>query len=110
MYEEEEYEEPKEIKSMAGLLRIPAPKKKSGIHSEYHELAEICYKQFGETAKKGKGSFAFYLGFIKRLGLQSTYRILSELKENGKSNAGKLFWWKLSQELKARKARATAPK
>jgi len=109
MYEEE-YEEPKEIKPLADFLRIPIPKKKSSIHSEYHELAEICYKQFGETAKKGKGSFPFYLGFIQRLGLQSTYRILAELKECGNSHAGKLFWWKLSQELKARKARAIAPK
>jgi len=103
--EYEDYEPPREIKPLGDLLRIPTAKKKSSIHSEFHELAEKCYKQFGETAKKGKGSFPFYLGFIKRLGLQSTYRILAELRESGKEGAVKLFWWKVSQELKVRKVR-----
>ena len=77
-------------------------KERTFIHSEMHELAEKCYKQFGETAKKGKGSFPFYLGFIKRLGLQTTYRILAELRADGKSNAGRLFWYKVKLEFQAR--------
>jgi hypothetical protein len=99
----EEFDEnPREVVSLADRLRIPVSKKNSSIHSEIHDLADKCYKNFGETAKKGKGSFGFYLGFIKRLGVQSTYRIIAELRADGKEHAGKLFWYKVKKEFEAR--------
>ena len=83
-------------------LRVPISKKKTSIHSEIHELVDNCRKSFGETATKGKGSFGFYLGFFNRLGAQTVYRILAELRADGKSGAGKLFWWKVKKEFEAR--------
>ncbi len=92
-----------EMESISSKIRIPTIEKKKGIHSEYHELAYKCRKQFNETAKKGKGSFTFYLGFIRKLGLTTTYKILAEMKETGNEDAGKLFWWKVKKEFERRK-------
>jgi len=81
----------------------PLPKTNVHLHSEMHELVDQVRIQFGETAKKGPGSFGFYLGFFKRLGLPTVRRILGELKESGNETQGKLFWFKVKEELKKRK-------
>jgi len=81
----------------------PLPKRNAHLHSELHELVDIVRLQFGETAKKGPGSFGFYLGFFKRLGLPTVRRILAEMKESGNGTEGKLFWFKVKEELEKRK-------
>ncbi len=81
----------------------PLPKRDPHLHSELHLLVDKTRTQFGETAKKGKGSFGFYLAFFKRLGLLATYRILAELKQEGNETQGKLFWFKAKQELEKKK-------
>lgn len=84
------------------ILKSP-PKPDSHLHSELHLLVDNVRTQFGETAKKGKGSFGFYLAFFKRLGLPAVYRILAELKLEGNETQGKLFWFKAKQELEKKK-------
>ena len=69
------------------------------LHSEIHLLVEEARALFGETALKGKGSFAFYLGFFKRLGIERVRRLLGEIKESRANDPKKLFWWKVKQEL-----------
>jgi len=81
-----------------------------GIHSELHNFIYETRKEYGETAKKGKGSFGFYLGFIKRLGLQEAYRIRAEVKQSNAKDHKKLFWWKVGQELRRKKSKSSAVK
>ena len=79
-------------------LEIPeAPLK--GLHSELHLLVSDLRKEYNETATKGPGSFGFYLGCIKRLGVQTAYRFHSEIKDSGAKTPGKLFWWKFNRLL-----------
>lgn len=77
------------------------------IHSEIHHLVEQVRKDFNETSKKGVGSFGFYLGFFNRVGKDTIYRILSEMKQSGTSGQKKLFWWLIKKELTERKNRLT---
>ena len=77
--------------------RMP-PKANTHLHSELHALVEEARALFGETAVKGKGSFAFYLGFFKRLGKDKVYRLLSEVKDSNATSKVKLFWYKVKQE------------
>lgn len=70
------------------------------LHSELHALVDEARALFGETATKGKGSFAFYLGFFKRLGKDRVYQILSEVKDSKTNTPGKLFWWKVKEVMK----------
>lgn len=75
------------------------------LHSELHALVDEARALFGETATKGKGSFAFYLGFFKRLGKDKVYQLLSEIKDaKDITTPGKLFWWKVKEELKKPRA------
>jgi len=69
------------------------------LHSELHLLVDEARTHFKETAKKGPGSFGFYLGFFKRLGINKIKQILGEMKESKDPNSAKLFWWKIKQEL-----------
>lgn len=69
------------------------------LHSELHLLVDETRILFKETAKKGKGSFGFYLGFFKRVGITKVRQILAEIKESKDPNSVKLFWWKIKQEL-----------
>lgn len=71
------------------------------LHSELHALVDEVRISFGETAKKGPGSFGFYLGFFKRLGIRKVRQILAEMKESKVSDSAKLFWWKVKQEFKS---------
>ncbi|MFH1088279.1 MAG: hypothetical protein V1719_00345 [Patescibacteria group bacterium] len=70
------------------------------LHSDLHLLVDEARTLFGETAKKGPGSFGFYLGFFKRLGVTKVRQLLAEIKESRIDNPGKLFWWKVKQELR----------
>lgn len=72
-----------------------APK---GIHSELHEFIAKARKEFGETATKGKGSFSFYLGILKRVPLQLCYQWLGDCRTcKTKESACKRFWWHYKQ-------------
>jgi len=68
------------------------------LHSDLHLLVEEVRHKFGETATKGVGSFSFYLGFFKRLGVQKVRRILAEVEQAKVDHPEKLFWWKIKQE------------
>ncbi len=70
------------------------------LHSELHLLVDEVRQRFGETATKGVGSFSFYLGFFKRLGVAKVRRILAEVIQAEVDHPEKLFWWKVKQELK----------
>ena len=70
------------------------------LHSELHLLVDEVRTLFGEKASKGKGSFSFYLGFFKRLGVGRVRRILGEVKESKVDEPVKLFWWKVKEEFK----------
>lgn len=82
---------------------MPTKKEAKGIHSALHQFVAELRKDFGETAVKGVGSFSYYLGFIKRLGLQEAYRIRAEIKQSAAHTPKKLFWWHVGQELKKRR-------
>ncbi|HCL47647.1 TPA: hypothetical protein DHW58_01505 [Patescibacteria group bacterium] len=70
------------------------------LHSELHTLVDEARTRFGETATKGKGSFAFYLGFFKRLGVQKVRQLLGEVVESDASDPKRLFWYKVAKESK----------
>ncbi len=90
-------------KSLVSSFRMPVKQEAKGIHSALHQFVAELRKEFGETATKGVGSFSYYLGFIKRLGLSEAYRIRAEIKQSEAHTPKKLFWWKVGQELKKRK-------
>lgn len=84
----------------ANLAKLPQRKRNPHLHSELHLLVDEARTLFGETARKGPGSFSFYLGFFKRLGVKRVRQILAEAKDSLIDNPGKLFWWKVKQEFK----------
>jgi len=73
-------------------------KRNPHLHSDLHLLVDEVRQKFGETALKSKGSFSFYLGFFKRLGVQKVRRILAEVEQSDANDPKKLFWWKVKQE------------
>ncbi|MEA2112419.1 MAG: hypothetical protein U9P50_00390 [Patescibacteria group bacterium] len=89
------------IKNISDLLPVRTQEKTS-LHSEKHYLANEIRSYFSETAKKGKGSFSFYLGFFKRIPEATIYQYWAEVKESRKSikDQQKLFWWKIGQHSK----------
>ncbi|MBU4536491.1 hypothetical protein KJ603_00440 [Patescibacteria group bacterium] len=93
------------IQSIESLLTPQNNDKKSSLHSEKHYLVAEIREYFGETAKKGKGSFSFYLGFFKRIPESTIYQYWSEVKESRKPIKAqqKIFWWKIGQLLKSKK-------
>lgn len=74
-----------------------------GIHSGLHAFIDEIRKEYGETATKGKGSFGFYLGMLKRFDLGELYRIRAEIQQSGAHTPKKLFWWKIGQEMKRKR-------
>ena len=86
------------IKSVLEKERI----RKKSLHSEIHYLVDEIRDYFGETAKKGKGSFGFYLGFFNRIPKHLIYQYWSEVKGSKKSikSQQKIFWWKIGKYLK----------
>jgi len=69
------------------------------IHSQLHYLIDEMRQHFNETARKGKGSFGFYLGILKRVPIQKLYEFFSLSKQPEVKNSKKLFWWLVKQEL-----------
>ena len=94
-------ENKKGIKSIASVLQEKTATKTT-LHTEKHYLVNEIRNYFGETAKKGKGSFGFYLGFFNRVPLNIIYQYWAEVKESRKpiKNQQKIFWWKIGQYLK----------
>ena len=91
-------------KVMAGIARPSYPQKPAkGMHSELHLLVDNLRKQFGETAKSGRGSFGFYLGHLKRIGFQEAYTLWREVAQAKCNNPGRLFWWKYKQLVESKK-------
>lgn len=89
---------------MEGFLERHKPRK--GIHSEKHELVDEIRTFFGETAKKGKGSFGFYLGFFNRLPLGTIRMFYGEVKQSrdlDQEGMKKVFWWKVGKYLRNKK-------
>lgn len=78
--------------------------KKTSLYSEKHYLADEIRDYFGETAKKGVGSFGFYLGFFGKIPKAIVYQYWSEVKQSNKSlkDQQKIFWWKVGQYLKTK--------
>lgn len=85
----------------AALARAQAPKKRKGIHSELHEVVATLRQEFGETAKKGKGSFGFYLRLLKSVPISTLHIWLANVKDSPNLDTplarGKVFWWKYKQ-------------
>lgn len=86
----------------------PAKKERNSIHSELHELVAVLRKDFGEEAEKGKGSFSFYLGLLKKIPVTTIYMWHAEIKQSPNLTTPlsrcKIFWWKYSQFKKKSKA------
>lgn len=80
------------------LKKIKPKERNPHLHSELHALVDEVRNLFGETATKGKGSFSFYLGFFKRLGVEKVRRILAEMEESGAKDEKRLFWYKVKHE------------
>ena len=78
-------------------------KPKRGIHSQLHQLIDELRTDYHETAKKGVGSFSYYLGYLKRVGFQEAYRIRAEVRQSKTNTPKKLFWWRVGQLLKEKK-------
>ncbi len=97
----EKLEKPKEIQTIEAILSVPKNKKTS-LYSEKHYLVDEIRNYFGETSKKGIGSFSFYLGFFKKIPKSTIYQYWSEVKESRKptKDQQKLFWWKIGQYIK----------
>jgi len=93
-----------EIKTIGSLL-TQSKLKKAKLHSEKHYLVDETRNYFGETSKKGIGSFSFYLGFFKNIPEKIIYQFWSEVKQSNKSikDQQKLFWWKVGQYIKNNK-------
>lgn len=92
------------VKTIGSFLSKPKQEKKS-LHSEKHYLVDEIRNYFGETSKKGKGSFSFYLGFFRNIPEKTIYQFWSEVKQSNKSliDQQKLFWWKIGQYRKENK-------
>jgi len=80
------------------LKKTLVPRRNPHLHSELHLLVDEARTLFKEKAQKGPGSFAFYLGFFKRLGVQKVRRILAEVEQSDAKDSKRLFWWKIKQE------------
>ena len=90
-------------------FKMPKAEKAKGIHSALHQFVAELRQEFGETAKSGVGSFSYYLGYIKRIGLQDAYRIHAEIRQSVGKVPKRLFWWKIGDELKKRREKKNAP-
>lgn len=85
--------------TMPDLSRFKvATKHDPHIHSELHALVDETRKRFGETAKKGPGSFGFYLGFFKRLGMERVRLLLAQVRDSREPK--KLFWFLAGKDAK----------
>lgn len=92
------------MEKIGNIIRQPVQNTKpkpTKIHSELHEVVAKLRKDFGETATKGKGSFGFYLGLLRRVPISTLYvwhaSVLDSPKLNTGEARGKVFWWKYKQ-------------
>lgn len=76
-----------------------------GIHSEVHALVDEIRRAFGESAKKGIGSFGYYLGFFSRIGVVRIRQLYAESKDA--ADPKKAFWWRIGDM--SRRQRADYP-
>jgi len=90
---------PERISDIAARFSVPT-KRRPGIHSPLHDLVDELRREYGETAKNGKGSFGFYLGILKRLGPERVRQIKAEVDQSDPSDRKRLFWWHVGQRLK----------
>lgn len=87
------------------LERIKARTPTPGLHSDLHLVIDELRKEFGEVAKKGPGSFGFYLAKLKPLGAAEVRLLYRLMRESYKPRDPKrFFWWLVGQELSKRKA------
>lgn len=88
-----------------GSLLFQSKQKNKKLHSEKHYLVNEIRNYFGETSKKGIGSFSFYLGLFKNIPEKIIYQFWAEVKQSNKSTKDqqKLFWWKAGQYIKNNK-------
>ncbi len=92
---------PESIGDIAARFSIPTQQEaRRGIHSPLHDLVDDLRRDFGETAKSGKGSFGFYLGILKRLGPERVRQIKAEVDQSDSSSRKRLFWWHIGKALK----------
>ena len=89
------------MKTQNAFAGFKLPEAKKGIHSDLHLLVDEARRMFGEDAKKGKGSFGYYLGFFKRLGLVRVRQFLAEAKDA--PNPKRAFWWRVGDDFKRRR-------
>lgn len=99
------------------LLAKYKPKEKkvrNSIHSELHELVAKLREDFGETAEKGKGSFSFYLGLLKKIPVPTIYMWYAEIKQSPNlktpNSRCRIFWWKYKKYKEALKVIHLTPK
>ncbi len=77
------------------------PKLPKGINTELQEFVNETRKEFGETAKKGAGSFSYYMGFCKRLSMFELYRIRANIRDSRNvQTPGRLFIWAVNKRVK----------
>jgi len=88
------------MEELKKVLEAKKYQRNTHLHSDLHLLVEEVRQKFGETATKGVGSFSFYLGFFKRLGVQKVRRILAEVEQAKVDHPEKLFWWKVREDSK----------
>lgn len=92
---------PESIGDIAARFSMPTQQQaRPGIHSPLHDLVDDLRRDFGETAKVGKGSFGFYLGILKRLGTERVRQIKAEVDQGDPSDRKRLFWWHVGKALK----------
>ena len=86
------------MEELKNLLNQPKYRRANPhLHSDLHALVDEVRTRFSETADKGPGSFSFYLGFFKRLGVNRVRQLLGEIEESNASDPKRLFWWKVKQ-------------
>lgn len=78
------------------------PRRNPNLHSEIHLLVDETRKSFGESAKKGVGSFGYYLGFFTRLGADRVRTLLASARDA--NDPKKMFWYLVGIDRKDKNA------
>lgn len=107
MDEEPQFNLPKRITvpDVEKLMGQRQEEKSKANVSELHEFILTARKEFNETAKKGDGSFSFYLGILKRVPVSTLYQFLGESK--GADKPTNNFWWRVGNYLHEQKKKKT---